>query len=477
MIRTLDSYKKQGVYKVIFFDGPAALQAHNLRPNEIVPSLYVRYMDKESSARDVENALKNGFLWIGEALLRHHGVSQVPADNPVAMRIYDLCAKYNVPITIHQDSADYGGAYVEFEQVADLKRNTTFILHGWWLGSSGVTAILQRHPNVYIELAGELENDKGQFLGGTRQDQFSSAGTINGNWKYVFEKYQDRIINGFDFWMESQYDSANLKRNVDYWRNLFGQIDPAAAEKIAYKNVENLLTHGPSSTTTGTSTIQTTTGLNTSGYVPLGGGIVIDGYSDDWRQLQLRPLTSDPEGDSKGGVSGTDIKSVYAALDYSYLYLMFELYDKVDHQVRVQYCFVVDVDGDGQWDYQPGFDAYGNAWIWNLTGGRDYSDQRNVSTLGGAEAAALHVKLNTNGVLIDNAVAKTLKKCVDEVLLPLHARNAKMEREITHSASFDRKIDAIEFLVNSGVFTRCDTVIAILEHLPLIILLILVNTN
>ena len=391
MINALEMYKKQGVNKVVFFDGPAVLQAHNQRPNEIVPSLYVRYMDKESSARDVENALKTGFLWIGEALLRHHGVSQVPADHPVAMQIYDLCAKYNVPITVHQDPADYSGAYTEFERVADLKRNTTFILHGWWLGSAEVTAILQRHPNVYIELAGELENDKGDFIGGTRQDQFISAGRINGNWKYIFEKYQDRIINGFDFWMESQYNSDNLKKNVDYWRDLLGQIDPAAAGKIAYKNVENLLAHGLSSTTTSASTIQTTTGLNTSGYESLTGGIVIDGYPDDWRQLQLKPLVSDPEGDSIGGIPGTDIKSVYAALDYAYLYLMFETYDKADTQARVQYCFAVDTNGDGKWDYQPGFDAYGNAWIWNLTGGRNYSDQRNVSTLGGAEAAVQEV--------------------------------------------------------------------------------------
>jgi len=387
MINTLDVYKKQGVYKVIFFDGPAVLQAYNLRPSEIVPSLYVRYMDTESSARDVENALKNGFLWIGEALLRHHGVSQVPADNPVAMQIYDLCAKYNVPITVHQDSADYSGAYTEFERVADLERNTTFVLHGWWLGSSQVTGILQRHPNVYIELAGELEDDEGDFLGGTRQDQFTSSGRINDNWKYVFEKYQDRVINGFDFWMQSQYSSENLKRNVDYWRDLLGQIDPAAAEKIAYKNVENLVMRQLNSTSTGTYVTQTTTSLSTSGLEPLTGGIVVDGYPNDWIQLRLKPLVSDPEGDSVGGVSGTDIKAVYAALDDKSLYLMFETYDKINPQVRVQYCFGVDTNGDGKWEYQPGFDEYGNAWIWNLTGGRNYSDQKNVSTLGDAEAA------------------------------------------------------------------------------------------
>lgn len=76
-----------------------------------------------------------------------------------------------------------------------------------------------------------------------------------------------------------------------------------------------------------------------------------------------------------------------------------------------------------------------------------------------AKSKGLCVKLNTNGVLIDGHVAKTLKRCVDDVLLPLHANNAKTEKKITGSNSFDKKIDAIKSLVNSKVNTRCNTVI------------------
>ncbi len=43
---------------------------------------------------------------------------------------------------------------------------------------------------------------------------------------------------------------------MDYWRNLLGKIDKQAAEKIAYRNVENLLSHRVSLNTT--STISTT---------------------------------------------------------------------------------------------------------------------------------------------------------------------------------------------------------------------------
>jgi predicted TIM-barrel fold metal-dependent hydrolase len=255
----LEMYEKEGVYKVVFFGYANVLQAYKERPNEVVPSLYVRYMDQNSSVRDVEAALEEGFMWIGEALLRHHSQgTAVPADHPVALQIYDLCAKYNVPITVHQDPAEYVRAYEEFERAASLKRNCTFVLHGWWLSSNQVERILERNPNVYIELAGELEGDNGNFLGGTNQDQFATHGSIKSVWKHTFEKYQDRIINGFDFWLQEQYTPENLKKNVEYWRNLLGQIDEQAAEKIAYRNVEDLLAHEVNLTNTSSATATTT---------------------------------------------------------------------------------------------------------------------------------------------------------------------------------------------------------------------------
>jgi len=73
MIETLKRYREVGVDKVIFFDGNGALKAHKLRPNEIVPSFYVRYMNRTNTVKDVEADLKQGFMWVGEALLRHWG--------------------------------------------------------------------------------------------------------------------------------------------------------------------------------------------------------------------------------------------------------------------------------------------------------------------------------------------------------------------------------------------------------------------
>jgi hypothetical protein len=211
-------------------------------------------MNRTSTIKDVESALKRGFLWIGEALLRHWGETSTPADDPVALQIYDLCAKFQVPITVHQDSGEYRAAYTELERALDHSPNCVFVFHGWWLGQGHLTTrslegLILRHPNLYVELAGELELSappwtEQTFLGKTSRDPFSySDGRIRDEWRSLFENHPDRFINGFDFFTQSAYKFESIKMRADYWRNLLGQLNQKAAEEIAYKNVEDILAH------------------------------------------------------------------------------------------------------------------------------------------------------------------------------------------------------------------------------------------
>jgi len=242
MVDTLELYRRAGVGRLIFFDGDSALEAQRSRPTEIIASLYVRYMDRASTIRDVEAALQQGFPWVGEALLRHSGVTNTSAEDPVALQVYDVCAKYQVPITIHQDPAQSKGAYEELERAVERSSNCIFIMHGWWLGWQQVEGIIIRHPNLYVELAGELETGSNEFLGNTARDKFAYPdGKIRGDWRGLFEKYPERFINGFDLFTQSAFTFEGIKMRVDYFRDLFGQIDQKAAEKINYKNVEDLL--------------------------------------------------------------------------------------------------------------------------------------------------------------------------------------------------------------------------------------------
>ena len=259
MVDTLELYHMAGVDKVIFFarenDVAAALEACRLKPSEIVPSLLVLYMNRTETIKTVEIVLKNGFPWIGEALLRHStGVfCHTPADDPIALQIYDLCAKYQAPITIHQDSNKYEGAYVELEKAFAHSPNCIFLFHGWGLREGHLTwekleEFITKYPNVYIEIAGPLETfsspdySSQDFLGGTSRDMFAYPdGKIKEEWRIFFERYSERIINGFDFCTESVFTAENLRIRSNYFRRLFGQVTQDAAERINYRNVEDLL--------------------------------------------------------------------------------------------------------------------------------------------------------------------------------------------------------------------------------------------
>lgn len=101
---------------------------------------------------------------------------------------------------------------------------------------------------------------------------------------------------------------------------------------------------------------------------PVSANIVIDGNPADWSGI--KPIMSDPEGDG-ANVWGSDLKALYAYKDSSFLYLMLEVYNNPDGtRERVQYIFEISNTVDSpflKWDYQPGGDAQGGTWLWDLT--------------------------------------------------------------------------------------------------------------
>lgn len=372
MVRTLEAYHEAGIDKVVFSDGDGALQAHNLRPNEIIPSFYIYYMNRTSTVTELKAALDDGFMWIGEALLRHWGETNTPADDPVALQIFDLCAKYHVPITVHQDSSSMGpAAYTELERALNHSPDCIVAFHGWWwndLGMNELERMILVHPNLYIELAGQLEESippwtSQSFLGGTQKDIFTcSNGQIREEWRYIFEKYPSRFINGFHLFSPGAYTVESIRTRVQYWRNLLAQLNQETAERIAYKNVEDLLQHRtPSELGTLTVTNTTHSSAVINGY---GGGanllFKIDGSATHWASFQpiiVSSLTT--------GRPGSGIKAVYGIVAGKYLYVMIQTYEPPDPSNS--YIFPLDLTGNGHYDYSFGFNI-DHAWMYNLTG-------------------------------------------------------------------------------------------------------------
>ncbi|MCD6318663.1 carboxypeptidase regulatory-like domain-containing protein, partial [Candidatus Aerophobetes bacterium] len=79
--------------------------------------------------------------------------------------------------------------------------------------------------------------------------------------------------------------------------------------------------------------------------VPSVASITVDGDPNDWKGIN--PVVSDPQGDSSGKKSGTDVKAIYVAKDDTYLYFMMSLWDGPTNSDKVEYRYKFDIDKNG----------------------------------------------------------------------------------------------------------------------------------
>jgi hypothetical protein len=157
-----------------------------------------------------------------------------------------------------------------------------------------------------VELAGQLELSappwtEQTFLGKTSRDPFAySDGRIKEVWRNLFEKHPDRFINGFDLFTESAYKFESIKMRVDYWRNLLGQVNQEAAERIAYRNVEDILAHRVNLMTR-TATVATASASHTTTAVTQTTGV----------SAALTQTTTTPETETKTATSTQLVSGVF----------------------------------------------------------------------------------------------------------------------------------------------------------------------
>ena len=87
-----------------------------------------------------------------------------------------------------------------------------------------------------------------------------------------------------------------------------------------------------------------------------------------------------------------------------------------------------------------------------FTGGEPLLQKDIFELFSYAKKLGLYVKLNTNGSLINEEVAKKMKGVVDNVLISLESYSNKLEEEITkHAGSFEKKIRAVHLLKKAEI--------------------------
>ena len=68
----------------------------------------------------------------------------------------------------------------------------------------------------------------------------TETGPLEADWKALIEKMPDRFLMGIDVWAAPLFEPAMLDRLMKWTRRILGELKPAVAERVAYKNAAKL---------------------------------------------------------------------------------------------------------------------------------------------------------------------------------------------------------------------------------------------
>lgn len=252
LVTYLDEAK---INKVVLFSSAEYLEEACAKyPDRIIP--FLRPFDMMRMIRDGDTTLSedmpeeaNGhleggfFKGMGEMLLQIHPIRPFapeginnPADSPVMLEMYDLAARYGVPINVHVDSEHSD----ELERALKHNRNAIIVwAHCGYADPFHIRSMMDRHPNLYGDLSILFDPYKQHGLDPTNGD-----GTIEEEWKDLLETYSDRLMFGTDMGKDKERYRMTAKI-TRYYRGLLYQLSDKAAEDIAYKTILKILKQRP----------------------------------------------------------------------------------------------------------------------------------------------------------------------------------------------------------------------------------------
>lgn len=176
---------------------------------------------------------------MGEMLLRLHPIRPIapdginnPADSPLMLKMYDLAAKYGVPINLHVDNEHSD----ELERALSHNRSVIIVwAHCGYSDPFHIRSMMDKHPNLYGDLSIILDPYKKHGIDPTDPD-----GTIEKEWKDLLENYSDRLMFGTD--MGKGRERYRMTGKVTrFYRGLLYQLPDEAAKNIAYKTILKIL--------------------------------------------------------------------------------------------------------------------------------------------------------------------------------------------------------------------------------------------
>lgn len=237
----VDAMKRHDVRGVILLgvggvqkDDPAWIGAAARRhPDRVLPGVAVPDPMAPDAGARLEAALaKVKAHAIGEIHLRQ--VSRKIDRDPNApgfARLLEVAAKHSLPVVVHDELND--GATAALGRALAAHPKTLIVLaHAGEATPARLEPLLARHANLIVDLSG-MHFQRTPALA-------TEGGPLDPAWKALIEKMPSRFVMGIDVWAPRLFEAPMLDRLMKWTRRILGELSPAVAEQVAYRNAARL---------------------------------------------------------------------------------------------------------------------------------------------------------------------------------------------------------------------------------------------
>jgi predicted TIM-barrel fold metal-dependent hydrolase len=165
---------------------------------------------------------------IGEIHLRQASrkIDRDPT-SPAFSRVLDVAAKHGLPVVVHAELNDRAAAALG-DALSAHPKAVIVLAHAGEAPPARIEPLLARHPNLVVDLSG-MHFQRTPALA-------TETGPLDPSWKALIEKMPDRFVMGIDVWSPRLFEPAMLDRLMKWTRRILGELSPAAAEQVAYRN-------------------------------------------------------------------------------------------------------------------------------------------------------------------------------------------------------------------------------------------------
>ena len=237
----VDAMKRHNVTKVVLLgvggvqkDDPAWIQAAAKKhPTRVIAGLPLPDPTSDRAGQQLDATLaKAGARVIGEVHIRQvsRKFERDPGDGPFS-RVREVAGRRGVPVVIHDELSDKAAAALASALGAHPKA-TVILAHAGGAAPKQLETLLGTHPNLMVDLSGMHFQRKPSLA--------SETGPLDPAWKALIDRMPDRFLIGIDVWAAALHEPAMLDRLMKWTRRILGELSPAAADRVAYRNAAKL---------------------------------------------------------------------------------------------------------------------------------------------------------------------------------------------------------------------------------------------